>query len=445
MSIITISEGTTLALSGWAARIGVREADLGHLFEAKILRPTESGRFVLSFVGVVIFTDCLLFAQPKFGDASPLDLSDTLHILRSYFARSHVRHPLADRHRDPEFGDDEILREFDALVGLRDWFSAYGLYRREQAQVSDRGRPHWVRTIARRSALIMQGAAIYPSVISERREGVLNDISALQSGVLRQLLQRYGLPVPDAIRHADLATGMAIPSWPMEPDARKYYERRLANEQRSVYRTDTLHLFKLLREVLDSRLASPSIQPQVYGTTAFYAVWEDACRTGVGSDITPESVATLGQPTWWTQDDVGTKTRHSQAQIPDLLVMRDPWLLILDAKYYYPFPEARPGGPDIVKQIYYAESLQHLPANVLSVFLLPLPGAVMPRFLGYATIEGARQPFGNVEAWGLDPAFVLSAYPSVSASRANGVIEAILNQRGRVAEFIDQVPAGVGG
>src|SRR5690606_69125 len=116
MSIITISEGTTLALSGWAARIGVREADLGHLFEAKILRPTESGRFVLSFVGVVIFTDCLLFAQPKFGDASPLDLSDTLHILRSYFARSHVRHPLADRHRDPEFGDDEILREFDALV-----------------------------------------------------------------------------------------------------------------------------------------------------------------------------------------------------------------------------------------------------------------------------------------------------------------------------------------
>ncbi|KAB8040187.1 LlaJI family restriction endonuclease [Janthinobacterium aquaticum] len=441
MSVILIKEGTVLALADWPERMCTSSEDIKHLVDVRVLRPTDSGHYGLVFVGVVIFKDSLLFVQPKFGS---LDLPETLRILRSYFARSRQRRPISDSTRDPEFGDGEILREFDALIGLKDWFFAHGLYRREQAVASDWGRPHWIRTIAKSPALIMQGAVVYPSIVAERREGILNDVSALQIGVLLQLLRRYGFAVPGAIRQAEIATGTAVRSWPLERDERVYYERQLAAERRSVYRTDTLRLFKLLHEVLDTRLAAPSAQPQIYGTTAFYAIWEDACCTGIGGDLPTGFHAALGQPIWWTYDDAGRKQRHGQTQIPDLVVRRDRWLLIIDAKYYFPFPGSRPGGPDIIKQVYYAESLQHPQANLISIFLFPLPGAETPRFLGYATIEGSHRAFNIVEAWGVDPVALLATYPVISADRANRMIDVIVGRREGVSEFVSQSPVDIG-
>lgn len=444
MSVIAINEGTVLAQGEWQARLCASTDEIKCLVEAKVLRLTDSGDYGLFFVGVVIFTDSLLFAQPKFSDSIKVDLPETLRILRNYFARSPLRRPNLDKNRDPEFGDGEILREFDALMGLKDWFFAHGLYRRQQAVISNSGRPHWVRTIAKSPALFIQGAVVYPLVVAERREGILNDVSALQIGVLRQLLQRYGLVVPGEIQQAELATGTVVWSWPLEPETRAYYERRLAAEQRSVFRTDTLRLFKLLHELLGSRLAAPSAQPRIYGTTAFYSVWEDACITGIGGDMPTGFDAPLGQPTWWTYDCFGQKQRHGHKQIPDLIVRRGNWLLIIDAKYYYPFPSARPGGPDIIKQLYYAESMQHPQHNILSIFLLPLPGAVTPRFLGYATIDGSHRSFNPVEAWGIDPVILLSAYPVMLTGSANTLIDAIVNHRGRVSEFISQAPMNIG-
>lgn len=432
-----------MTLAEWQVQLGVGQAELSHLVDYRILRQVDSGPFVLSFVGIVVFANRLLFAQPKFGDASSFDLAATLRILRAYFARSAGRRPSVDIQRDPEFGNSDVLREFDALTALQDWFSTHGLYRREQAITGARGRPHWVKTVARAPALVMQGAVVYPTTVAERREGVLNDISGLQASALVLLLSRYGLPVPAAVRNAELATGSAIDQWPLDVDTRNYYERRLANEQRSVYRSDTLRLFKILRELLSTRLAQPLGQPQIYGTTAFYSVWEDACRTGLGQDIPADSVAQIAQPTWWVHTTTGAKTQISQSQVPDLVVLRNGWVVILDAKYYYPFPHSRPGGPDIVKQIYYAESLNYPAERVLSIFVLPKPGATIPVLLGYATIEQAQRPFGRIEAWGIDPRAILTEYPTVSASRSNTLIDAILSSRDAVAKLVAQPPANI--
>lgn len=434
-----------MTLAEWQLRLGVGQAELSHLVDCRILRQVESGPFTLSFVGIVVFANGLLFAQPKFGDESSFDLVATLRILRAYFARSTSRRPSVDIQRDPEFGNSDVLREFDALAGLQDWFFAHGLYRREQAITGARGRPHWVKTVAKAPALVMQGAVVYPTTVAERREGVLNDISSLQASTLMLLLSRYGLPVPAAVRNAGLAAGSAIDRWPLDVDTRNYYERRLATEQRSVYRSDTLRLFKTLRELLSTRLAQPLGLPQIYGTTAFYSVWEDACRTGLGQDIPADSVASIAQPTWSFYTSTGAKTQISQSQVPDLVVMRNGWAVILDAKYYYPFPRSRPGGPDIVKQLYYAESLTHTAEKILSVFILPKPGATTPQLLGYATIELAKRSFDRVEAWGIDPRALLIEYPTVSTSRSNALIDAILTNRDAVAKFVAQPPTNISG
>ncbi|GHC08945.1 LlaJI family restriction endonuclease [Thermomonas carbonis] len=443
MGLVTLCEGRSLGLPEWGSCLGIDATTLKHLIHLRILRETISGDFVLSFAGIVIFSDRVLFAKPKFGDEIAIDLGGLLRVLRAYFTRSASRRPTLDYTRDPEFGSADVLREFDALIGLQEWFYAHGLYRSEQTRSSDRGRPHWVKTVARAPALVMQGSVVYPSTVGVRTEGVLNDISALQASLLRLLLLRYGFPVPAAIRNAELATGAAIDKWPLDEDARKYYQRRLQIEQRNVYRSDTLRLFKILRELLGTQLAEPTAQAQIYGTTAFYSVWEDACRTGVAQDLDPASVTSIGQPTWWVPES-GGKSPISQGQTPDLIVLRDEWLLVLDAKYYFPFPQGRPGGPDIIKQVYYAESLGHTEGKVLSVFLLPRPGAKAPEFLGYATIEGAQRAFDRVEAWGLDPELLLRDYPNLSPSRSNSLIDFIVASRSRVNELVDQPPTGVG-
>lgn len=444
MSVVTLLEGTSLKRDEWISRLEISTDDITCLISSKILRQQEEGIYSLTFVGMVVFKNRLLVAQPKFGDARPLDLSAMLRILRSYFSRSAARRPVADKIRDPEYGNSEVLREFDALQQLREWFISHGLYRREQAQQSDRGRPHWGRTMAKRSPVIIQGAAIYPTMITERREGLLNDISALQISVLKNLLQRYGFPVPSDILHAEQATATSFPGWPLPESIRTYFLRRLAIEQRSIYRTDILQLLRLLKEVLDSRLAGAASQPQIYGTTAFYAVWEDACRTATAGYALTDPDAVLGRPVWWVRTPNGEKVQHRLTLIPDVVLIRDTWHLILDAKYYYRFPDARPGAPDVVKQLYYMESLTTPQPNVLSVFVLPWPGATEPTFLGYATIEGAHRKFAKIEAWGVDPQNLLSEYPSSSPHRANAFVLPILTQRNRVTELVGQAPMSIG-
>lgn len=445
MGVASLLEGTTLKNTEWVSRLRVTQEEFLNLVDAKILRLERSGDYRLTFVGIAVFTNSLLFAQPKFGDANPLSMQALLRVLRAYFGRSSLRNPSVDRVRDPEYGNSEVLREFDALLGLQQWFFSHGVYRREQAQTSEQGRPHWVKTIAKRSPLVVQGSVVYPAIIAERREGVFNEISALQVGMLRRLLERYGFEVPSSLVHAEGATGVAISEWPLPEDKRNFYLRRLAIEQRTAFRTDTLHLLKLLREALDSRSAAATRHIQIYGTTAFYAVWEDVCRAAIDDQAATDPLSMIGQPVWWRRNEAGTKTRHEATQIPDIIVARNTWRLIIDAKYYYRFPESHPGAPDIVKQFYYMESLRDTPERVLSIFLLPMPGAFEPTFLGYATIEGAHRAFGNIEAWGMDPGLLLSQYVSASTRGQGDLIEPILTQRERVTELIGETPAHVGG
>jgi len=445
VSVVKLYEGTSLTRSEWSSQLGVSVSTVEYLINARILRPGNGDRLELALVGIVVFNDSLLFAAPKFVGGKSFDLPEILRILRDYFARSAFRRPVVDRMHDPEYGNSEALREYDALQRMQEWFFTHGLYRREQAQASDLGRPHWVKTIAKCSPILIQGAAIYPHMIAERREGILNDVSALQISILRRLLDRYGMATPSVVEHSEKATGSIVSQWPIPDNQRTYLDRRLALEQRSVYRTDSLQLLRLLRELLGSRLAGVTSQPQIYGTTAFYSVWEDACRVAIGTEGQIDPASSLGQPVWWSQNNMREKTRYDQEQIPDIVVVRRGWNVIIDAKYYYRFPASRPGGPDIVKQLYYMEALRTPGANVLSVFLVPFPGEERPKFLGYSTIEGAHRSFPKIEAWGIDPGQLFANYPAASAHGADDLIDFILSQRDSVAEFVSQAPTHIGG
>ena len=159
----------------------------------------------------------------------------------------------------------------------------------------------------------------------------------------------------------------------------------------------------------------------------------------------PDPIRMVGHPVWFARSEAGSYWRFETTQIPDIIIVRDSWYLIIDAKYYYPFPHSHPGAPDIVKQFYYRDSLSVQASDVISVFVMPLPGATLPRFLGLATIEGAHREFGNIEAWGVDPRKVLAGYVSTLAGSSDDFLTPILAQRSGVAEMIGKLPANIGG
>jgi hypothetical protein len=313
----------------------------------------------------------------------------------------------------------EVLREFDAVVALREWFALHGLYRQEVEKRSTIGRPNWARTVVKQSPLVTAGSILYPAVESERRHDAFNDITALQVGLMLTLSKRYGLPISEGLRSATLAAGASIDSWPLAPTVQQFLQKRVLAEMRVQFRSDNLRLLTLLERILGSRLATRNRKIEIFGTTAFYSVWEDGCRVLFGGMDKPSD--SIGQPVWRYTVNDEEFVDHLE-QLPDIVIARNKELFILDAKYYFPFSHSKPGAPDIVKQIYYTEAVADGTwSSVRSLFILPMNGAWSPKYLGCAAIQGSARSFPAVESWGIEPKVVFACYPD--APQAAGTLE----------------------
>lgn len=425
MSVVCMREGTVLSAAAWCDRLEVTRDDVNLMVTAGVLRPRRGEAFAVEFVGIVVFANCCLQVCPKYISPQDFDLARMLSVLRGYFSRSSSRTPFEDQFRFPEFSDVEVLREFDAVVALREWFALHGLYRQEVEKRSTIGRPNWARTVVRQSPLITEGSVLYPAVESERRHDAFNDITALQVGLMLTLSKRYGLSISEGLRSATLAAGASIDSWPLAPTVQQFLQKRVLAEKRVQFRSDNLRLLTLLEQILGSRLATRNRKVEIFGTTAFYSVWEDGCRILFGGMDKPSDA--LGQPAWRCTVDQEEVVDQLE-QLPDIVIARGKELFILDAKYYFPFFQSKPGAPDIIKQIYYAEAVADGSwSSVRSLFILPMNGAWSPKYLGSATIEGSARKFPAVEAWGIEPKAVFAHYPN--APRAAGASEDSLFQR----------------
>jgi hypothetical protein len=403
VGVVEAFEGRVESQREWVRLFHGNASDVDALLNIGALSPSANGELELNYVGIAVFEKALLVAQPKvFFEVESLPLHRLLEVLRTYFARSVSRRGHQDPLRIVDYANAEIAREFDTMHQLRDWFNAHGIYRHLVARRRFHGRPNWGRTLAKQAPLIVQGTPVYPRVESDQRQDVLNEISKLQVSVTSLLSQRYGLPVPP-----DWAGyGRVLDEWPPQPESRQYLLRRLAVEKRDQFRTDSLRLLSLLTVALDSGLARRARRPAFFGTTAFYGVWEDACRVLCGGPLRPDLL--LHQPRY-VIPRAGKTIEIALQQRPDILVDRGSETWLMDAKYYFPFPLSYPGTPDVVKQIHYAESAKSV-QPVRSMFLLPHVSAAGAEQLGHIESRGTHREFGRIEVWGIDPHLALNSY-----------------------------------
>jgi hypothetical protein len=145
----------------------------------------------------------------------------------------------------------------------------------------------------------------------------------------------------------------------------------LKRELRTQYNDRNIWLLKSLIRLMEGsdRIGTDG----TYGVIDFWRVWEGACK-----DVIPYQSETirklLPQPVYITEE--AKVLRNKARQIPDIMVVRDGTVNVIDAKYY-DVGNSLPGWGDIVKQLFYSKSIQLIRVGdkIRNVFLFPAPNS----------------------------------------------------------------------
>jgi hypothetical protein len=438
LSLIVLTEGACRTPAVWRHRLALSEEVWSSLIADGVFSPArgkDRGLMRLDFVGLVGLHDSLVACIPRFG----LQVADPIawlrRVLGAYFARE-SRHSRKDALRELHYRDEAVFREVDALATLLSSFAERGLHHRAVAASTPRGSGmiDWAGTMRRCEPLVSNGSPLYPEPYRWERRTSTNEVSLLQAAATAWLARRYGSRWPPGL--ADAVAGIDL-------DARMSRERApsdlalLSRERAVTYFAADLRLLDALEAVVSRQRRMEGVAgARLHGTTAFALVWEDALRDLFGDDAAD---ASLGHAKWYDAGRGGLSGPHlAPERRLDLLIRHRDVTLLLDAKYHHPFPASRPGWSDIVKQVYYGESLvRSAGERVRNAFLLPGIGYQMA-FAGLVRIEDAARDFPPVEAWTLDPGWVFSSYGDGDLARRTRARDAILAARDEVSEMLGQ-------
>jgi hypothetical protein len=354
-------------------------------------------------------------------------------VLAVYFVHE-GRRSRDDATVDLHHRDSSVFREIDALVTLLGFYASRGLHRRIVMTSTSRGSGavDWAATLMRCEPMIANGSVIYTEPQRWARRTETNEVGRLQAVATVWLARRYEARIPSGL--LDAVAGVDVDAR-MAPAHVQSDLLLLARERAVTYLAADLGLLDALEAVVSTRRDMSGVAvAKLYGTTAFALVWEDAVRDLFGDD---GSDATLGQANWYDLRDGGwSGASRAPPRRLDLLLRHGEEVLLADAKYHHPYPVVRPGWADIVKQLYYAESLiREEGACVRNAFLLPRAGRPLA-LAGIVRVEESARDFPPVEAWTLDPQWVFSAYGNGDLGRRTRARRAFATARDEMSEML---------
>lgn len=328
------------------------------LAEDGVLRPGQSGRLRLRFVGVVVFKSRTIVVLPKIPtpEAHVIVHRQVLRAMRRYeqwTPTHHERSPFLNE--SPDTGYVSGLAAADWMI--RD-FAAHGLFRRTETthDLNGGGVVNWRRTVDMIAPFMTNGRPIYLDTITRRADADnRNFATVLHRHLLEKLSAQYGAILdlePIVLDHEPVERLDALPS-------AEECEARLGAEQRVTYSQRGIDLLAMMMATVRAIEVETARGLSLYGTSHFHHVWEAACAAAFGNEVR-EWLPHLPRPRWTSASG---HVEESDTFIPDLItpVSADE-LLIGDAKYYRPMmPPALQGVPgvnDVAKQIWYKQALE---------------------------------------------------------------------------------------
>lgn len=207
----------------------------------------------------------------------------------------------------------------------------------------------------------------------------------------------------------------------------------LIKELNSTFVDREIKVIKLLIQYL-SGINHENIEEKLetLATPYFQNVWETMCSANFKNQyhLLKQIIPKLN----WEIDS----NARVQPQRPDLIMIREKTLYILDAKYYN-VDKNLPGWGDIVKQLFYAftiytniKSNKNLKSNiklnnitnVYNAFLFPSSDTESIKYIGKVEVEG-NEELGNVKAFKLNTFLMMRCYIGIEKySFMNNFIEA---------------------
>ena len=402
--------------------------------------------YVFNYVGLAMVGDLVLIAYPKyFRDRMPDDaeIAQLFRVLGKDSGRKTLISLVGNGKRTPD--------KLPIMLALLDLYGEYGEYSNyvDDRELNGGGVIDWNRTIDEHLPFIKDGRPIYVEYETRKTRRDESDfITRLHRAVLAECAQELrGAGVADLL-------SVDVDGVPFSEEAVNDFgdvgalEWRLGRERGAQFVDWKIATLELLAKYLLSREDdAEDCEIEVLGTTSFYHLWEEACKTALG-DRLDVKLGKLGisladgwegergntllgiipHPEWerWSIDAYG-KAEETDTLIPDTVsfVGRDGRRVfcIYDAKYYMPSlsgkMQKQPGLESVTKQFLYQSAYRpfvedHSFDAVVNAFLVPtcddeprkLARVSFPKVMGEV-----EPPFSNyIVMWALPAREVFDAF-----------------------------------
>lgn len=386
----------------------------GELCNLGVASASGNGWFSVDFCGLAMVLDTIVVSVPKCWDDSDDDVRTAQELVRTLLK---YRQEAYQEEKDNALlmGEGASASLVLALRILED-YKLRGLLRRSRKIERTDGNGHikWAKTVSRKTPIVTETSVFFPEVVtshtlSDHEEPICRVHAQVVSECVRGIGWLMGIESGPRIQGPLMTSGEMIAT--LNREAVRTFSRRESNL-----------ISLMLGYLMGSRNTSGSV-PVAFGTDSFHLVWEHACAVAFDNDITLFS-RVLPQPVWRLNASVKGRVYDKQVrQIPDSLTVFGSTFMVLDAKYY-DVGVTLPGWPDIVKQLYYRDSIEReLDAKpdldsglgikrMCNAFLVPGACGTDIVYLGRAEVEGLVDGYGwgAVETWSLDVRRCLAYY-----------------------------------
>lgn len=371
--MIFLKEGQRHSKSKWVELLGLSQTSLLSIIEKGILKPLKD-EFVLMFVGELVSQNSYAFSFPKCVEYSSKDSSYSLEITKAAIKKYHkklkknksiLEHELKELH----FVDDYPAKEYEVYLTLKSYYFSKGVYKKNSitTKVDPSKKIYWKKTIQNSLAYISDDTVNYFQPYTNKTVAIENEISSVFVSVLTHLHQLYEKHGSN-FRLSDYSNEI-IPFNVIDKYAASYC-RKLQVEISETFNSEDLAILLVLLQYISGKLSSNGeTRVRAYGSNSFHHIWEDICKEIFVDDYETQ-ISNFSQPKWFViKPDGTTNTLDKGRLIPDVIWNEDNTNYILDAKYYYPFPQSSCGVGDIAKQYIYADISGS--TNSKNIFIFP--------------------------------------------------------------------------
>ncbi len=405
----------------------------------------DDERYLFSFVGMAMIGDLVVIAYPKyFRDRapSPDELRQIMRLLKRDAGRASVA-ALAD---DGERTDDKL----PVMLALLELYAEYGVYTNyvEGRELNGSGAIDWNRTIGNHLPFLSDGRPVYLEYETRKTLRDESDfITRLHRAVLTECSRElFGAHVGDLLSLDEVELSDEEVDEFGDAEALEWRLERERGTQFVDWKIAVLDL--LWRYLLNRESMTERNEVRALGTTSFYHLWEEACKTAFG-DALDMRLDKLGfrlkgewterkrdtllgiieSPKWERRwGDAYVECDPVATLIPDTITFAFDdngrhAFCIYDAKYYVPRiggkMQGQPGLESVTKQFLYQSAykdfvLDHGFDYVVNAFLVPTAGDGLRELarVSFPKVMGeVEPPFSNyIHMWALPAGEVFDAY-----------------------------------